>query len=177
MGVTMPSTNNANHEASRPWYQQPWLWFILTPLIAVFIVGTSFAYLSVVTFDGMVKGDYAKSAKSFNIDASRLRQATVLGLQGELRVDDITGDLRLTLASTSPLPKQPLLLQVIHPTIEGLDQDLMLAPRPDGNFYGTLSKNIDGKRYLHLMDQDNTWRMMIEANTPWPATLSFTPNQ
>jgi hypothetical protein len=52
-------------EALKPWYKQPWLWFILAPLFAVIIFATSYAYLSVVTFDGMVKGDYAKSAKSF----------------------------------------------------------------------------------------------------------------
>jgi len=164
-------------EASRPWYRQPWLWFILTPLIAVFIVGTSFAYLSVVTFDGMVKGDYAKTAKSFNIDASRLTQAKTLRLQGDLILDAVTGDIRLSMAAKDAFANQQLVLEVIHPTVVELDQDLILALRPDGNYYGTLNKNIDGKRYLHLSDQENTWRMMTEVNTPWPATVTFVPNQ
>lgn len=164
-------------EASRPWYHQPWLWFILTPLIAVFIVGTSFAYLSVVTFDGMVKGDYAKTAKSFNIDASRLSQAKALSLQGDLVLDAVTGDLRLSMSAKDTFASQQLVLEVIHPTVVELDQDLVLALRPDGNYYGTLSKNIDGKRYLHLSDQENTWRMMTEVHTPWSATVTFVPNQ
>ena len=164
-------------EASRPWYRQPWLWFILTPLIAVFIVGTSFAYLSVVTFDGMVKGDYAKTAKSFNIDASRLTQAKTLGLQGDLVLDAVTGDIRLSLQSNTSISGEQLVLEVIHPTVVELDQDLILARRPDGNFYGTLAKNIDGKRYLHLSDQENTWRMTKEVHTPWPTTVTFLPNQ
>ena len=167
--------SNTN-EALRPWYRQPWLWFLLTPLIAVFIVGTSYAYLSVVTFDGMVKGDYAKSAKSFNIDASRLTQAATLGLTAELHVDEVTGDLRLTMHAHETLTDDSLLLAVIHPTMEDLDQDLTLALRPDGNYYGTLSKNIEGKRYIHLMDVDENWRMMTEATTPWPATISLVPN-
>ncbi len=173
----MPSTANANTEANRPWYRQPWLWFLLTPLIAVFIFGTSYAYLSVVTFDGMVKGDYAKSAKSFNIDNSRLRQAAILGLQGGLVIDPVTGDLRLTLNATNEFLDPQLMLQVIHPTMENWDQDLILAKRPDGNYYGTLSKGIEGRRYLHLMDQANSWRMMTEVSTPWPANIVFAPNQ
>ncbi|HCH24305.1 MAG TPA: hypothetical protein DE179_08415 [Oceanospirillaceae bacterium] len=164
-------------EASRPWYRQPWLWFILTPLIAVFIVGTSFAYLSVVTFDGMVKGDYAKTAKSFNIDASRLTQAKALDLHAELTLDAVTGDLRLRMTAKDTFTSPQLMLEVIHPTVVELDQDLILALRPDGNYYGTLNKNIDGKRYLHLSDQENTWRMMTEVHTPWAATVAIVPNQ
>ena len=167
--------SNTN-EALRPWYRQPWLWFLLTPLIAVFIVGTSYAYLSVVTFDGMVKGDYAKSAKSFNIDASRLTQAETLGLKADLYVDEVTGDLRLQMHANETFTNETLLLSVIHPTMEDLDQDLTLALRPDGNYYGTLSKNIQGKRYIHLMDVGESWRMMTEANTPWPATITLVPN-
>lgn len=167
--------SNTN-EALRPWYRQPWLWFLLTPLIAVFIVGTSYAYLSVVTFDGMVKGDYAKSAKSFNIDASRLTQAATLGLTAELYVDEVTGDLRLKMQSKDALNNEILLLSVIHPTMEDLDQDLTLARRDDGQYYGSLSKNITGKRYIHLMDEGESWRMMTEANSPWPATITLVPN-
>lgn len=167
--------SNAN-EAINPWYRQPWLWFLLTPLIAVFIVGTSYAYLSVVTFDGMVKGDYAKSAKSFNIDASRLTQAQTLGLTAELYVDEVTGDMRLKMQSNDALNNDTLLLSVIHPTMEDLDQDLTMARRDDGQYYGSLSKNITGKRYIHIMDTDNTWRMMTEVNTPWPTTITLVPN-
>ncbi|MDP6969618.1 MAG: FixH family protein [Gammaproteobacteria bacterium] len=163
-------------EALKPWYKQPWLWFILGPLFAVMIFATSYAYLSVVTFDGMVKGDYAKNAKSFNIDNKRLRKASELGLHGELVLDEVTGDLRLTLSASDTLSAQQLTLLVIHPTVENLDQDLLMAYRPDGSYYGTLNKNISGKRYLHLMDQEENWRMTTEVTTPWPASISFTPN-
>jgi len=163
-------------EALQPWYKQPWLWFILTPLFAVIIFASSYAYLSVVTFDGMVKGDYAKSAKSFNIDNRRLRKASELGLSGQLELDEVTGDLRLQLSSSDTLLDPTLVLLVIHPTVESLDQDLIMARRPDNHYYSSLNKNITGKRYLHLMDQDENWRMTTEVTTPWPTSISFTPN-
>jgi hypothetical protein len=165
-------------EALKPWYKQPWLWFILAPLFAVMIFATSYAYLSVVTFDGMVKGDYAKNAKSFNMDHKRLEKAAELGLTANLIFDDITGDLRLELnaADTSTLSLTNLTLLVIHPTVANLDQDLIMARRPDGHFYSSLNKNITGKRYLHLMDEAKNWRMTTEVTTPWPANIGFIPN-
>ena len=172
--VTMTDTS----EALKPWYKQPWLWFILAPLFAVIIFATSYAYLSVVTFDGMVKGDYAKNAKSFNTDNRRLEKASELGLQAELFMDEVTGDIRLELSSSdaNTLQLAKLTLLAIHPTVVSLDQDLVMARRPDGHFYSSLHKSITGKRYLHLMDQDKNWRMTTEVNTPWPASITLIPN-
>jgi hypothetical protein len=165
----MPLTpnNTAQIHDIGPWYKQPWLWFILTPLIAVFFYGTSYAYLSVVTFDGMVKGDYAKTAKHFNLDSSRLDKAAVMGLSAQMILDELTGDLRLVVTSTPDLDSQTLLLEVVHPTMASFDQPVIMAKRPDGS----LNKTIDGKRYLHLTGPDNTWRVSQEVNTPWPSNI------
>ena len=156
-----------------PWHKQPWLWFLLAPLIAVFFYGTSYAYLSVVTFDGMVKGDYAKTAKHFNQDSSRLDKALAMGMNAEITLDKITGDLRLELTSTPAITSPTLLLEVVHPTMETLDQPLTLALRPDGAYYGSLNKTIDGKRYLHLTDSDQSWRISREIQTPWPEVITI----
>jgi hypothetical protein len=157
-----------------PWYKQPWLWFMLAPLIAVFFYGTSYAYLSVVTFDGMVKGDYAKTAKHFNLDTSRLDKAAAMGLSAEIILDKLTGDLRLIVTSTPAVNSPTLLLDVVHPTMASLDQPIMMAKRPDGSYYGSLNKTITGKRYLHLTGPDNTWRVSSEINSPWPTNILIT---
>jgi hypothetical protein len=172
----MPLTpnNTAQTHDIGPWYKQPWLWFILAPLIAVFFYGTSYAYLSVVTFDGMVKGDYAKTAKHFNLDLSKLDKAAAMGLSAEIVLDELTGDLRLVVTSTPALNSQTLLLDVVHPTMASLDQPIMMARRPDGSYYGSLNKTINGKRYLHLTGPDNTWRVSQEVNTPWPTNITIT---
>lgn len=156
-----------------PWYKQAWLWFILAPLIAVFFYGTSYAYLSVITFDGMVKGDYAKTAKHFNLDSSRLDKALAMNLNAQLILDEVTGDLRLIIASTPTVESSTLLLEIVHPTMESLDQPITMAKRPDGSYYGSLNKSIDGKRYLHLTGPDQTWRVSREINTPWPNNISI----
>mgnify|MGYP000391998029 CR=1 FL=1 len=163
-------------EALRPWFKQPWLWFLLAPLFAVFIYGTSYAYLSVVTFNGMVKGDYAKTAKHFNQDSSRLDQAVAMGMQATISLDTLTGDLRLLVTSSPTISSPTLLLDVVHPTMASLDQPITLALRPDGSYYGSLNKSIDGKRYLHLTGPDNSWRLSSEILTPWPAQFSIIAN-
>jgi hypothetical protein len=169
----MPHSAPSVDPAIAPWYKQPWLWFLLAPLIAVFIYGTSYAYLSVVTFDGMVKGDYAKTAKHFNQDSSRLDKALAMGMQVYITLDDITGDLRVVIDSEPTITSPTLLLDVVHPTMESLDQPITLALRPDGSYYGSLDKTIEGKRYLHLTGDDNSWRISQEIHSPWPTTINI----
>lgn len=172
----MLHSSPATNPAIAPWYKQPWLWFLLAPLFAVFIYGTSYAYLSVVTFDGMVKGDYAKTAKHFNQDSSRLDKAATMEMQATIRLDILTGDLRLVVTSSPTVTSPTLLLDVVHPTMASLDQPITLALRPDGSYYGSLNKTIDGKRYLHLTGPDNSWRLSSEIHTPWPDHFSIIAN-
>ena len=124
----------------------------------------------------MVKGDYAKTAKHFNQDSSRLDQAVAMGMQATISLDTLTGDLRLLVTSSPTISSPTLLLDVVHPTMASLDQPITLALRPDGSYYGSLNKSIDGKRYLHLTGPDNSWRLSSEILTPWPAQFSIIAN-
>jgi len=150
-----------------PWYHQKWLWFVLSPLIAVVIYASIFMYIAVSTSDGIVKDDYYRVARGTNVDTSRTVEAARLGIQGQLLVDALTGDLRLTLETESPMPRQ-LLLDLIHPSHQKYDQKITLRAINDANIYlGSLQGNLTGKRYLMLSDPNGSWLVKAELQPPY----------
>ncbi|MCV6590883.1 MAG: FixH family protein [Marinobacterium sp.] len=158
------------NEAIAPWYRQPWLWFILTPLIAVFIYGTAYLILSIVTHDGIVKEDHYKIARGYHRDSSKLEAAQKLGLSGELTVDNLTGDLVLKLSSSSDKSWDSLTLELVHPTHQQYDQNITLKPLASSRIYrGNLPAPIKGKRYITLSsgNAEDIWQLRAEISPPY----------
>lgn len=154
--------SNSN-PAIAPWYKQPWLWFILAPLIAVFIYGFTFLYLSIVTHDGVVKDDYYKVARGYNVDSERAKYTRELGMKGSIKMDLLTGDIVLQL--DGKLQEKPtfLHLDIIHPTHKNYDQSITLKQQPGTFAYlGSLTGNLLGKRYLAITPEDKVWRLRTE---------------
>ena len=151
-----------------PWYKQKWLWFVLAPLIAVFIYGTSFLILSIVTADGIVRDEHYKNARGIEVDTSKRQTAISQNITGELLVDSLTGDIRVELTSNAALPAT-LSMDLVHPTHQSYDQVITLRRvSPDNGIYlGNLAKSIDGKRYLLLSDDAGTWLIREELNPPY----------
>ncbi|MGB0467703.1 MAG: FixH family protein [Pontibacterium sp.] len=149
--------------AIAPWYKQPWLWFILTPLIAVFIYGFFFLYLSIVTHDGIVKDDYYKIARGYEVDESRANHTRDLDLKSSLRLDMLTGDLVLNLDGKLTERPEFLRLDIVHPTHKNYDQSITLKQQPGTFAYlGSLQGHMLGKRYLILTPEDQSWRLRTE---------------
>lgn len=165
----MNHANQANHDQHppAPWYKQTWLWFVLAPLIAVMIYAPVFMYLAVTTSDGIVKEDYYKVARGLNIDHSREQAAIELGIQGELLLDNLTGDVQLRLQANGNLPST-LGLDLVHPTHQKYDQSLTLrAVGTSGVYNGALQGALQGKRFLILGPADSSWQLRAELQPPY----------
>lgn len=156
------------NEANAPWYKQRWLWFILSPLIAVFIYGTFFLYLSIITADGVVKDDYYKVARGIEQDSSKAENAAKANLKADLTLDNLTGDIVVKMSgNVDEWPKQ-LALELIHPTHKKYDVTLVLkAIEGHPVFRGNLPSPIKGKRYLTIEDSTANWRLRTEINGPY----------
>jgi len=160
--------NTSDNTPPAPWYKQPWLWFILAPLIAVFFYGTFFLYLSIVTHDGIVKDDMYKIARGHHVDSSKAEKAKELNLSASLMLDNVTGDLMLEATSNQTEMPEFLTLSIIHPTHQQYDQKISLKHLPDSQAYlGSLQNSLKGKRYLILEDSTNSWRLRAEITPPY----------
>ena len=170
--------NTTDNAPPGPWYKQPWLWFILTPIIAVVIYGTSFLYLSIVTHDGIVKDDFYKEARGHHVDSSRAETAVKLGVKGELQLDNLTGDLMLHFKSNQDELPSHLNLSIIHPTHQQYDQSITLKHVPESSAYtGSLQISLKGKRYLILQDDTASWNLRAEIHPPYDQnSIELQPN-
>lgn len=157
-----------------PWFKQPWLWFILAPLIAVLIYSTFFMYVAVTTSDGVVKEDYYKVARGMNIDTSKADAARALDLNADLRLDTLTGDINLRLTGNLEEQPQILHLNIIHPTHQKYDQILILRSVDGKGLYaGSLEGHISGKRYLSLSPDNESWQLRQEILPPYTEQLQY----
>lgn len=151
-----------------PWYKQPWLWFILTPLIAVFIYGFVFLYLSIVTMDGVVKEDYYRNARGYDLNSEKAQAAITKNIQAQLNLDSATGDISLQLSGELDTPPDHLTLDIVHPTHQKYDQAIHLKALGSHNLYsGSLASPIKGKRYLQLLPPDQGWSLRAEVFPPY----------
>lgn len=166
-----------NDNAPGPWYKQPWLWFILSPIIAVVFYGTFYLYLSIITHDGIVKDDYYKVARGHLVDKSKSAEAIALGASGQLNLDNQTGDLMLAFQSNDDYRPDFLKLSIIHPTHQQYDQSILLKLIPNTKAYtGNLKSTLQGKRYLILEDENKAWNLRAEAHPPYDQnTIEFKP--
>lgn len=164
--------------AVAPWYKQPWLWFILAPLIAVFIYGSFFLYLSIITADGLVKDDYYKVARGFERDNSKTLAAADFGIKASLTVDNLTGDLVLQLSGQPKQWSEQLSIELIHPTHQQYDYTVTLRKIPGSHAYrGSLRSALQGKRYLVITPQDQSWSLRSEIQPPFDQrTFQIDPN-
>lgn len=165
---------NTHANTPAPWFKQPWLWFILAPLIAVFIYASIFIYVAITTSDGVVKEDYYKIARGMNIDTSKADMAQQLELMGALRLDTLTGDINLSLSGAIETYPTELHLNIIHPTHQKYDQILTLrSVDGKGLYVGSLEGMISGRRFLSLSPTDESWQLRQEILPPYNEQLSY----
>ncbi|WP_305856076.1 FixH family protein [Balneatrix alpica] len=154
----------------KPWYRQPWLWFLLVPIMASVVVGTSFLVVSYVTFDGTVREDYRKEAKDIVAVTDKLDRAKVMQLSAEVLIDNKLGTLLVT--TNQELPGK-MVLEIVQPTDVHGDEQVALSTLGRGSYTANLPKPLSGKRYLILRPQSDEWRVQGTAYPPYdqPVTL------
>ena len=154
-----------------PWYKQPWLWFILAPLIATVLYSTVYITASIVTNDGVVLEEYTKKAKAFHKDNRLSEAARLLGLSATLRFDTMTSDINLELISSKgkPLPEQ-LELTLGHPTKASLDINITLHQLKPGYYAGELKNSLKGDKKLIISPANKEWQLVNEAEPPYDQT-------
>lgn len=115
---------------TRPWYREPWPWFLMALPAAAVVGGIVTAVIAFRGADGVVAADYYKRGLAINEELSRSRLAAALGVEAQLRIGGIEpGDLvSVQLASVQPLPPEATLrVRLVHPGRSGADRLAVLA--------------------------------------------------
>lgn len=155
-------------EAKRPWYRQPWLWFVLSVPIASVILSSIMVTVAVVGKDSLVSDNYYKDGMGINQTIEQDQLADELELRPSLELVDNNIIIELVGNSSHPKFKKQafLTLKILHPTVSERDQIIKLLPTPSGQFLGEIESSIEGRRYLDLYAFDESWRIREELTFP-----------
>lgn len=156
--------NPSSAEALRPWYRQPWLWFLLSVPIASVILSSIMVTVAVRGKDAMVSDNYYKDGMAINQTIEQDQAADRLNLHPELSIQT-DGTVLLAFGATLNPPEPWLTLKVIHPTIGDRDVEIRLLPTAEG-FIGTLPSALQGRWIVDLYSHDNTWRIREQVEIP-----------
>lgn len=167
-------TANSNSAAEhRPWYRQFWPWFIMALPASAVVAGLTTVWIAVVNQDSVVRDDWYKDGKSINQSFARDEAAVALGMRARFTLDDMTGDVAVTLAHERDVAlPDTLALALSHPTQAAADQTLILRRDAAGTYRGQLARALAGRFYLELGSDD--WRLTGLREFP-QATFTLDP--
>ena len=162
--------NTALH--SKPWYREPWPWFLISLPAAAVIAGLATVWIAFSSADGLVVGDYYKAGLAVNQTLARDDAAHALALVATLQGEE--GALMVTLTGRLPAFPDQLTLTLVHPTRQGMDQTLVLRHAGGGRYRAAMPAMPPGKWHAQLADTASTWRLSGVLHTPFSQPVTLT---
>lgn len=163
-------------EASRPWFRQPWLWFlILFPAASITYCVVAIT-LAINTQTSMVVDDYSKQGRGINQSLARETRAAELGLEARLQQNNRNLEVTLDSKGDDGMHPDYLVLQLFHPTIGERDRTIQLSSVAPGVYRGQIAGNMDGRWYLDLTGPSSEWRIKGEGNFPAESAIVMSPS-
>lgn len=162
--------NTALH--SKPWYREPWPWFLISLPATAVIAGLATVWIAYQSADGLVVGDYYKAGLAINQTLARDDAARALALSATLQHEN--GALALALAGRLGAYPDQLTLTLAHPTRQGMDQTLTLSHAGGGHYRTPLPAMPAGKWHAQLADTASTWRLSGVLHTPFSQPVMLT---
>lgn len=157
--------------ARKPWYREPWPWFLASLPAAAVVAGLATVWIATTNSDGLVVGDYYKAGLAINRTLARDDAARALNLAATLREAD--GALTVSLAGRLPAWPDLVQLTLAHPTRPGMDRTLTLHHAGAGRYRSALPLPAAGKWHLQIADPDAGWRLAGVLHTPLDAAVTL----
>lgn len=160
-----------SHPAAKPWYREPWPWFLISLPAAAVVAGIATVWIAATNADGLVVGDYYKAGLAINQTLERDDAARALGLNASLSDED--GALSLSLRGNLNAWPGQLTLVLAHPTRPGMDQSIALSHAGGGRYRAALPALPPGKWHAQLSDAAATWRLAGVLHTPFAPSATL----
>ena len=164
--------NTLSAPTSKPWYREPWPWFLISLPATAVIAGVTTVWIAATSADGLVVGDYYKAGLAINQTLARDDAARALALTATLRSEN--GALTLALAGRLPAYPDQLSFTLAHPTRQGLDHTLVLSHAGGGHYRAAMPAMPAGKWHAQLADTASTWRLSGVLHTPFSQPVMLT---
>ncbi|MET0356872.1 MAG: FixH family protein [Cellvibrio sp.] len=140
-----------------PWYRQFWFWFIFGPLIFIIAMCVVTVTIAFKNSDDVVTDNYYKVGRMINQTFAQDEKAAALQLVANVKFDDLTGEVSLSLTGNHAFPKQ-MLLFLDNPAKANKDQTILLTEIVAGTYRGELRESIEHSWYLSLIPEADATR-------------------
>tara|TARA_R110001592_G_scaffold363357_1_gene685108 strand:+ start:14147 stop:14659 length:513 start_codon:yes stop_codon:yes gene_type:complete len=150
-----------------PWYKQFWPWFLIGLLGLSVTVGLSLLFISFAYQDSMVRDNYYKEGRAINMHLGRDQLARDLSLVATFTIDDLTGEISLTLNGDLEVYPEILQFDLISPSHSDRDRAIALNRVAANEYAGQMPQRIQGRNYIDLSDParpgEAGWRLTDEV--------------
>lgn len=162
-------------------FQEPWGWFVLSPLIAVVLVSSVTVTIAVTGADDVVSDNYYREGRMINHDFSAVENAAVMGIGGTLLFDKHTREIQFEkkAANADDVRVESIQLYLSHPLEAEKDVTINLQPIGAGVYSATLPREITGRWYVRLSGYETVenstelWRLDSEIDFATANQLVF----
>lgn len=147
-------------EQSAPWYKHFWPWFIICLMGTAITASLITVYIAVDGSDDVVSDTYYKDGLAINQSLDQDQLATELGITVSLHLSE--KEIIANISSTDELPSQ-LVLNLLHPASDELDQKVFLFHEGNGQYKGA-GALPDQRYYVQLIgsNKGRLWRVSGE---------------
>lgn len=164
----------AQLDQPRPWYKHSWPWMLIAIPFTSICVGSYFAYIASHGTDPMVQEQYYAAGQSINTVIAAGKQAQQMGLSATLTFAGEQVRLQVKNRSSEVLP--PVVsLQLSHPTIASLDQNLNMVQVAPGQYSAALAPSKATRWDVTLTAPDKRWSLSGEWNRDEGEQVQLTP--
>jgi hypothetical protein len=168
--------NTLSAPSRKPWYREPWPWFLMSLPATAVVAGLATVWIAVQSADGLVVGDYYKAGLAINQTLARDDAARALALSAALKNEPDA--LTLTLSGHLTSYPEQLTLKLAHPTHQGMDHDFVFHHVGDGHYRVALPATLPaGKWHAQLTDSAAAWRLSGVLHTPFDASSVLNSHQ
>lgn len=168
---------NSQMDVIEPWYRNGWPWFLFgVPAVSVVVGISLYIIANYWNVDSLVAGDYSKDGRGVAVIIDKQKAAERLGLSAQATVSDTTVSVELVASHEKDFP-QTLRLDIVHPTQDRFDQQVLLQKGEAGVYSGQIMRLRDSRWQFQLEDESRTWRMIGNATIPTETVVSIKPFQ
>lgn len=155
---------------SAPWYREPWPWILMSGPAIVVVAGIATAVIAWKNNDALVADDYYKQGLSINREIRRDAAAQRLGVVAQLSFSGDRTQVRVRLLGTAD-SAAGLRMLLVHPTREGLDQEVALTSITGGLYEGRLKAPAGESWQVQVLDAGGVWRLSGTWNSKSEAVV------
>jgi len=156
------------------WKREPLVWMLIAIPFSAVIMGVVMITLAIQSWSGLVVDDYYKKGKQINRVLARDKFAYELGLAAGLKIEtDGSIEIRFD-PEVQFIPGDKIVLELVHATMPGLDQQLIMQKRDTHLLRGEI--RLPGSGRWNLFLQTGDWRLTGSLQYPQQATAELLPN-